>query len=160
MWIKTVSYTHLWLEGDTPRARKICAIGVRSSHFVTMHGLALNVNTDLRYFSYINPDVYKRQPACRSVLQPSRPAHGSCGIPFLPKDGNVHTRWDLSLIHIYFSVRTGKEYMCQIVHDKRFTSSLQRRSFTSSIDTSCPSSFCKEVDVYKRQAEERREILI
>ena len=41
--------------GDTPRARKICAIGVRSSHFVTMHGLALNVNTDLRYFSYINP---------------------------------------------------------------------------------------------------------
>ena len=47
--------TGVWLEGDTPRARKICAIGVRSSHFVTMHGLALNVNTDLRYFSYINP---------------------------------------------------------------------------------------------------------
>ena len=35
--------------------RKICAIGVRSSHYVTMHGLALNVNTDLRYFSYIHP---------------------------------------------------------------------------------------------------------
>ena len=47
--------TGVWLEGDTPRARKICAIGVRSSHFVTMHGLALNVNTDLRYFSYIHP---------------------------------------------------------------------------------------------------------
>ncbi len=47
--------TGVWLEGDTPRARKICAIGVRSSHFVTMHGLAFNVNTDLRYFSYINP---------------------------------------------------------------------------------------------------------
>ena len=47
--------TGVWLEGDTSRARKICAIGVRSSHFVTMHGLALNVNTDLRYFSYINP---------------------------------------------------------------------------------------------------------
>lgn len=47
--------TGVWLESDTPRARKICAIGVRSSHFVTMHGLALNVNTDLRYFSYINP---------------------------------------------------------------------------------------------------------
>ncbi len=46
--------TGVWLEGDTPRARKICASGVRSSHFVTMHGLALNVNTDLRYFSYIN----------------------------------------------------------------------------------------------------------
>ena len=47
--------TGVWLEGSTPRARKICAIGVRSSHYVTMHGLALNVNTDLRYFSYINP---------------------------------------------------------------------------------------------------------
>ena len=47
--------TGVWLEGDTPRARKICAIGVRSSHYVTMHGLALNVNTDLRYFSYIHP---------------------------------------------------------------------------------------------------------
>ncbi|MDE6483055.1 MAG: lipoyl(octanoyl) transferase LipB [Rikenellaceae bacterium] len=34
---------------------KICAIGVRASHFVTMHGLALNVNTDLKYFTYINP---------------------------------------------------------------------------------------------------------
>lgn len=47
--------TGVWLEGDTLHARKICAIGVRSSHFVTMHGLALNVNTNLRYFSYINP---------------------------------------------------------------------------------------------------------
>lgn len=47
--------TGVWLEGNTSRARKICAIGVRSSHFVTMHGLALNVNTDLRYFSYIHP---------------------------------------------------------------------------------------------------------
>lgn len=47
--------TGVWLDGKTMRARKICAIGVRSSHFVTMHGLAFNVNTDLRYFSYINP---------------------------------------------------------------------------------------------------------
>ena len=37
--------TGVWLEGDTPRARKICAMGVHASHFVTMHGLALNVNT-------------------------------------------------------------------------------------------------------------------
>ena len=47
--------TGVWLETGTPRERKICALGVRSSHFVTMHGLALNVNTDLRYFSYIHP---------------------------------------------------------------------------------------------------------
>lgn len=47
--------TGVWLDAGTPRARKICAMGVRSSHYVTMHGLALNVNTDLRYFSYIHP---------------------------------------------------------------------------------------------------------
>ncbi|WP_071146372.1 lipoyl(octanoyl) transferase LipB [Bacteroides ihuae] len=47
--------TGVWLDIDTPRTRKICAMGVRCSHYVTMHGLAFNVNTDLRYFSYIHP---------------------------------------------------------------------------------------------------------
>jgi lipoyl(octanoyl) transferase len=47
--------TGVWLDGETIRARKICAIGVRSSHYVTMHGLAFNVNTDLNYFHFINP---------------------------------------------------------------------------------------------------------
>jgi len=47
--------TGVWLDVNTSRTRKICAIGVRCSRYVTMHGLALNVNTDLRYFSYINP---------------------------------------------------------------------------------------------------------
>ena len=45
----------VWLDGESPRARKICAIGVRASRYVTMHGFAMNVNTDLRYFSHINP---------------------------------------------------------------------------------------------------------
>lgn len=46
----------VWIEKDTPtKARKICAIGVKASRFVTMHGLALNVNADLSYFNYINP---------------------------------------------------------------------------------------------------------
>lgn len=47
--------TGVWVEGDTPRARKICAIGVKASRYVTMHGFALNVTTDLGYFSHINP---------------------------------------------------------------------------------------------------------
>ena len=47
--------TGVWLEKDPPRARKIAAIGVKASRFVTMHGFALNANTDLKYFSYINP---------------------------------------------------------------------------------------------------------
>jgi lipoyl(octanoyl) transferase len=51
--------TGVWLDKDIPtKARKICAIGVRASHFVTMHGFALNVNTDLSYFSHINPCGY------------------------------------------------------------------------------------------------------
>ena len=45
----------VWLDGDNPRARKICAIGVRASRYVTMHGFAMNVNTDLKYFNHINP---------------------------------------------------------------------------------------------------------
>lgn len=46
----------VWLDWQHPgRQRKICAIGVRSSRFVTMHGFAFNVNTDLTYFNHINP---------------------------------------------------------------------------------------------------------
>lgn len=45
----------VWIDWDTPRARKICAIGVKISHGVTMHGLALNVTTDLSAFRLINP---------------------------------------------------------------------------------------------------------
>lgn len=45
----------VWLDVGKPTCRKICAIGVRSSKFVTMHGFALNVNTQLEYFNYINP---------------------------------------------------------------------------------------------------------
>lgn len=47
--------TGVWLEADTADARKICAIGVRCSRYISMHGFALNVNTDLDYFSHINP---------------------------------------------------------------------------------------------------------
>jgi lipoyl(octanoyl) transferase len=47
--------TGVWLETQTTNARKICAIGVRASRFVSMHGFALNVNTNLDYFNYINP---------------------------------------------------------------------------------------------------------
>lgn len=48
--------TGVWLDADHPaKARKICAMGVRTSHWVTMHGLALNVTSDLQYFSLIVP---------------------------------------------------------------------------------------------------------
>lgn len=47
--------TGVWIEGDTPRARKICAMGVKSSRWVTMHGIGFNINSDLSYFSHIVP---------------------------------------------------------------------------------------------------------
>ncbi|MDF0717974.1 lipoyl(octanoyl) transferase LipB [Muricauda sp. 334s03] len=47
--------TGVWLDVGTPFARKICAMGVRASRWVTMHGFALNVNTDLGYFDMMIP---------------------------------------------------------------------------------------------------------
>jgi lipoyl(octanoyl) transferase len=48
--------TGVWLDPEiTGKARKICAIGVKASRYITMHGFAFNVNTDLTYFNYINP---------------------------------------------------------------------------------------------------------
>lgn len=48
-------YTGVWLDADLPNARKICAMGVRCSRWITMHGFAFNVNTDLNYFKHIVP---------------------------------------------------------------------------------------------------------
>lgn len=47
--------TGVWLDVGTPFVRKICAMGIRSSRWVTMHGFALNVNTNLGYFDHIIP---------------------------------------------------------------------------------------------------------
>jgi lipoyl(octanoyl) transferase len=48
--------TGVWLDPDIKdKARKICAIGVKASRYITMHGFAFNVNTDLTYFNNINP---------------------------------------------------------------------------------------------------------
>ena len=47
--------TGVWLDPNSPDARKICALGVKASRWVTMHGLALNVNNDLSFFNHIIP---------------------------------------------------------------------------------------------------------
>jgi len=52
---RSAGETGVWLDVGTPLARKICAMGVRASRWVTMHGFALNVNTDMRYFDYMIP---------------------------------------------------------------------------------------------------------
>lgn len=48
-------FTGVWIDADNERARKICAMGVRASRWVTMHGFAFNVNADLNYFNHIVP---------------------------------------------------------------------------------------------------------
>jgi len=48
-------YTGVWFDADNVKARKICALGVRCSRWVTMHGLAFNINTNLDYFKNIVP---------------------------------------------------------------------------------------------------------
>jgi len=52
---RSLGETGVWLDVGTPFARKICALGVRASRWVTMHGFALNVNADLGYFDNIIP---------------------------------------------------------------------------------------------------------
>lgn len=48
-------YTGVWIDSDKATARKICAMGVKSSRWVTMHGIGFNINSDLSYFSNIVP---------------------------------------------------------------------------------------------------------
>lgn len=48
-------YTGVWIDASLPEARKICAMGVKCSRWVTMHGIGFNVNSDLSYFSHIVP---------------------------------------------------------------------------------------------------------
>jgi len=52
---RSAGETGVWLDVGTPFARKICAMGIRTSRWVTMHGFALNVNTNLGYFDHIIP---------------------------------------------------------------------------------------------------------
>lgn len=47
--------TGVWLDVGTPKARKICAMGIKASRWVTMHGFAFNINTNLDYFNHIVP---------------------------------------------------------------------------------------------------------
>jgi lipoyl(octanoyl) transferase len=47
--------TGVWVNPESEKPRKICALGVKTSRWVTMHGFALNVNPDLKYFSHIVP---------------------------------------------------------------------------------------------------------
>jgi lipoyl(octanoyl) transferase len=48
--------TGVWLDPDIKgKERKICAMGIKCSRWITMHGFAFNINTDLRYFDYIVP---------------------------------------------------------------------------------------------------------
>ena len=56
--------TGVWIDSKRKSARKICAMRVRASRYITMHGFALNVNTDLKYFQYINPCGFVDKGVC------------------------------------------------------------------------------------------------
>ena len=64
--------TGVWLDVGTPFARKICALGVRASRWVTMHGFALNVNTNLGYFDHIIPCGIKGKAVTSLELELNR----------------------------------------------------------------------------------------
>lgn len=64
--------TGVWIKTNKGSYRKICAIGVSISHFCTMHGLALNVNTDLRYFNSINPCGFTSNSVTSMALETNK----------------------------------------------------------------------------------------
>lgn len=66
--------TGVWLDYDNPAAaRKICAMGVKCSRWVTMHGFAFNINTDLKYFDYIVPCGISDKKVASLHLELNRP---------------------------------------------------------------------------------------
>ena len=69
--------TGVWLDVGSPFARKICAMGVRASRWVTMHGWAFNLNTDLRYFEYIIPCGIKDKAVTSLQRELGRPVDAS-----------------------------------------------------------------------------------
>ena len=69
--------TGVWLDVGSPFARKICAMGVRASRWVTMHGWAFNLNTDLRYFEYIIPCGIKDKAVTSLQRELGRPVDES-----------------------------------------------------------------------------------
>ena len=52
---RSLGFTGVWIDANTEKARKICAMGVKCSRWVTMHGIALNVSNDLSFFNHIIP---------------------------------------------------------------------------------------------------------
>lgn len=78
--------TGVWLDAtDTKPERKICAIGVKASRFVTMHGFALNVTTDLKYFSYINPCGFTDKGVTSMAAELSGTDNGDRLVPDMDK---------------------------------------------------------------------------
>jgi lipoyl(octanoyl) transferase len=86
----------VWLDVGTPRTRKICAIGVRTSRWVSMHGFAFNINTQLEYFTHINPCGYTDK-AVTSLKQETGKAQDIEGVKTLLKE-NISKVFGMNLI--------------------------------------------------------------
>lgn len=65
----------VWIEPDTrQKARKICAVGVKVSRWISMHGIAFNINTDLEYFKFINPCGFTDKGVTSVSVETGQPA--------------------------------------------------------------------------------------
>ena len=72
---RSAGETGVWMEPDTKgRERKICAMGIRCSRWITMHGLAFNINNDLKYFDYIIPCGIQNKQVTSLQKELGRPA--------------------------------------------------------------------------------------
>jgi len=103
--------TGVWIDANKPaKARKICAIGVRTSHWVSMHGFAMNVNTDLSYFDFIIPCGIQG----KSVTSLSRELGKTIGLDEVEKEllNNFKTVFDFSI--------SAKNKFEKIIDEKQF----------------------------------------
>ncbi len=90
-------YTGVWMEVDTPRARKIAAMGIKCSRWVTMHGFAFNVTTDLSYFDWIVPCGIRG----KAVTSMSRE------LGYAPQISEVKDRLKAHLLTLFDAARRG-----------------------------------------------------
>lgn len=110
------SATGVWVKDPKKGDRKICAIGVKVSRYVTMHGFALNVNTDLNYFKYINPCGFTQKGVVSIKQLVNERADRMGGISGQERqiDSVGDKQWDIDTVKQVYAKEFAIQFGCEI----------------------------------------------